>query len=556
MKSNAEIRSEEEIVHEVETVPGTELLFDSDGPSSQLYGHLQHIERKGRRILLVPQPSRTDPNDPLSWSRMKKGIIFANACLYSFLGGVTGPIIAAGVLQLTQQYNASFQKVNIAVAANLICTGVGCFYWMPFFAKFGRRPTYLITTVLMCACLIWQGFATRGSYTSFLVARVVMGLGQSPIYSIAPTTIADIYFLHHQGAKIAFYGLSVLLAAQIGPMLSSFIIQSLGPAWSFWILAMCLGANMLTLIFAMPETMYYGDRAAIVPAEAKSGSEHVEDVGAVHTVEKRSYMSELSLWPGGNPDVDLRAIFFRPFLYCLNPIVIWASLVYGMSFISLTTLAATAAQIFGLEPYNFDSIDQGLVFLSPFVGSLTATFFCSYVVDKIVNYSAQRNGGVREPEMRLFSLLVAAGITAVGSVIVALCLHYRVHYMGPIVGFGIITVSNQIGANMGMSYPLDCYPKHSAEVMVSVTFLRSVVTYIWNWFINDWLEACGPLIVFLSMGAIQIAIQLSCLGFLKWGKRLRVALFKRHILGAWVLEYCSHESSLVTGASVVYGGSR
>ncbi|KAJ5807428.1 MFS general substrate transporter [Penicillium robsamsonii] len=531
MKPNHNDLSEDK-VQQVETVPGTEILFDSEGPASHLYGHLQHIERNGQRILLTPQPSQSDPNDPLSWSPLKKGIVFANACVYSFLGGVSGPIIAAGVLQLTEQFDASFQKVNIAVAANVICTGVGCFYWMPFFAKYGRRPTYLITTVVMIACLIWQGFATRQSYISFLVARIVMGLGQSPIYSIAPTTIADIYFVHHQGAKIAFYGFSVLLAAQIGPMLSSFIIQSLGPAWSFWILAMCLGANLITLIFTMPETMYFGDRATIAPVETKSSSEHLENVGHVQTVEKVSYMSELSVWPGSNPSIDIRGMVYKSFLYCLNPIVIWASLVYGMSFISLTTLAATAAQIFGLSPYNFTSIDQGLVFLSPFVGSLTATFFCSYVVDKIVNYSARRNGGVREPEMRLFSLFVAAGITSVGSVVVALCLHYRVHYMGAIIGFGIITVSNQIGANMGMSYPIDCYPKSSAEVMVSVTFLRSVVTWIWNWFINDWLEACGPLVVFLSMGAIQVAIQLSCLGFLKWGKTLRIALFKRHILGA------------------------
>lgn len=134
--------------------------------------------------------------------------------------------------------------------------------------------------------------------------------------------------------------------------------------------------------------------------------------------------------------------------------------------------------------------------------------------------------------MRLFALVVAAVITIAGSIVTALCLQYRVHYMGPIVGFGILTVSNQIGVNMGMSYPLDCYPQSSPEVMVSVTFLRSLVTWAWSWFINDWLTASGPLVVFLSMGAIQVAIQLSCLIFFKWGKALRTSLYQRHILGA------------------------
>ncbi|PWY84386.1 MFS general substrate transporter, partial [Aspergillus eucalypticola CBS 122712] len=457
MSPRTEDFSQAKKTEEVEAVPGTEILFDSTGPSSN-FEHLKHIERDGQRILLIPQPSLTDPNDPLSWSPVKKAMVFANACIYSFLGGITGPIIASGIIQLTEQYDASFQKVNIAVAANLICTGVGCFYWMPFLVRFGRRPTYLITAAVMCGCLIWQGFATRTTYTSFLVARIIMGLGQSPIYSIAPTTIADIFFVHQQGSTIAFYGLFVLIAAQIGPMLSSFIIQSLGPAWSFWILAIGLGASLITLFFTMPETMYYHDRPKIVPAEAgKDNTAHVESVGHVERLKKRSYIRGLSVWPGGNPTVDVRGMVYRSFLYCLNPIVIWASAVYGLSFISLTTLAATVAQIFGLPPYYFDSIGLGLVFLSPFVGSLLATFFCSYIADKIVNYSVRRNGGVREPEMRLFSLPVAAAASAAGSIVVALCLHYQTHYMGPIVGFGILTVSNQIGANMGMSYPLDCY---------------------------------------------------------------------------------------------------
>ncbi|KAF4769806.1 hypothetical protein HAV15_012067 [Penicillium sp. str.  len=270
----------------------------------------------------------------------------------------------------------------------------------------------------------------------------------------------------------------------------------------------------------MPETKFIGERPQIVPSlpESKSGlsSQHVEHLEDVH---KPSYISGLSIWPKSDPSIDLRTISVRPFLFCLNPIIIWASLVY-------------VAQEFGQEPYNFNSIAQGLVFLSPFVGSLFATAFCGRMVDKIVGRSTRRNNGVREPEMRLFALVVAAVITIAGSIVTALCLQYRVHYMGPIVGFGILTVSNQIGVNMGMSYPLDCYPQSSPEVMVSVTFLRSLVTWAWSWFINDWLTASGPLVVFLSMGAIQVAIQLSCLIFFKWGKALRTSLYQRHILGA------------------------
>lgn len=58
--------------------------------------HLKHRTRGDARILLVPQPSRTDANDPLNWATPKKSIAFFNGCWYAFMGAITGPIMAAG----------------------------------------------------------------------------------------------------------------------------------------------------------------------------------------------------------------------------------------------------------------------------------------------------------------------------------------------------------------------------------------------------------------------------------------------------------------------------
>lgn len=80
-------------------VPGTELLFDlatGDDADDSFLRSLQHVKRGDGHVLLVPQPSLTDPNDPLRWSNIKKYATFANGLCYSFLGAVTGPIMAAG----------------------------------------------------------------------------------------------------------------------------------------------------------------------------------------------------------------------------------------------------------------------------------------------------------------------------------------------------------------------------------------------------------------------------------------------------------------------------
>jgi hypothetical protein len=86
------------MVDRIQSAPGTTLLIDVDvqDPEARNIHALRHADTGDGRILLVPQPSLTDPNDPLKWSAWKKWIVLALACCYSFLGAVTGPIMAGG----------------------------------------------------------------------------------------------------------------------------------------------------------------------------------------------------------------------------------------------------------------------------------------------------------------------------------------------------------------------------------------------------------------------------------------------------------------------------
>lgn len=90
---------DDEIAAQLRSAPGTEILFDEgsiDGVIADR-SHLKHRTRGDQRVLLVPQPSPSDPNDPLNWSTLKKSIAFFNGCWYAFMGAVTGPIMAAGM---------------------------------------------------------------------------------------------------------------------------------------------------------------------------------------------------------------------------------------------------------------------------------------------------------------------------------------------------------------------------------------------------------------------------------------------------------------------------
>ena len=275
------------------------------------------------------------------------------------------------MVQGSKQFGVSLQQMSHANGATLICQGVATTIWMsvilyqvlilsvltdvvrPFAVKYGRRPVYLFSTFLMVIACIWLGVASTETYPPFFAGRVFLGVFEAPIESIVPSTVTDIFFLHDRGEKISLYGLSVLGGNELGPTLSAFIIQHLGMDWAFYIVAMFLGLNLVTMIFFMPETKFLGKRPNLISAVTTESSEkdklgstsHVE-VSSTAPQEPRTYLQSLKFWGLNDPNINLLHTFLRPILLISYPTVLWACLIYGMSLSWNVILGATVAQLF------------------------------------------------------------------------------------------------------------------------------------------------------------------------------------------------------------------
>lgn len=354
----APIESLDTITTVFKAAPGTEILYDQEGEHggiSRRLHQLQHVQKGDSHILLVPQPSLTDPNDPLRWCAIKKWATFANSLAYSFLGGVTGPIMAAWMVQGSMFFGVTLQKLSYANGATLICQGVATTLWMPFAIKFGRRPVYLLSTLLMGVACIWLGVASNKTYTPFILGRAFLGIFEAPIESIVPSTVTDIFFLHDRGAKVSMYGLSVLGGNELGPMLSAFIIQTLGMDWAFYIVAIFIFANFVTMFFFMPETKYKGQRPSIFEASSaqttseqkSSSSSHIEISNEDgRECKERTFIQQLAFWGSPDPTVSLIRAFIRPFILLAYPTVLWSCLIYGLALSWNVIIGATTAQLF------------------------------------------------------------------------------------------------------------------------------------------------------------------------------------------------------------------
>ncbi|KAJ5537758.1 hypothetical protein N7494_007237 [Penicillium frequentans] len=533
------------ITQEHSSAPGTELLIDQD--NSDTIQHYQHVAHGDSHLLLVPQPSLTDPNDPLLWPRWKKWTVFGNGLFYSFNGGVTGPMMAGGMIGLSVFFQRPLSDIAYSNGATLICQGFGTLLWMPMTVKFGRRPVYLLSNFLMGIACIWLAIASEKTFPNLVCARAFLGLFEAPIEAIVPSTIADIFFLHERGEMIALYGLSVLGGNELGPLFSAYIIEYLSLRWAFFIIAISIGVSLALMTFLMPETIFEGHRPIIVPVSSydskeeskqeeaeKHSSEHIETEERVSgeslTVTKRTYMQDLFRFTA-NKDVSLWALFKRPFILMAYPTVLWSSLIYGMSLSWNVILGIIVAQLFSPPPYYFTSGSQGLVFLSPLVGSLLGTYLCGPLADRTATWFTARNNGVREPEMRLPTCIMAAFLTFLGALISGLTYNVKTHWAGPIIGFGVLSAGAQMGATLAISYSLDCHKELSAEIMVTISCLKSLVAWIWTWCINDWLSASGILTVFMVIATVNVLVYGTTIIFHFYGKSIRIWIHKSNFMG-------------------------
>ncbi|KAL4783735.1 major facilitator superfamily domain-containing protein [Aspergillus varians] len=527
----------DEVDQYLDSAPGTEILFDDasrHGAISDRLHQLKHRTKGDSRMLLVPQPSLNDPNDPLSWPRWKKHLTFFLACWYAFMGAITGPIMAAGMEELSATFGKTLQELTYANGACLINQGVWNCLWMPFAVKYGRRPIYLFSNVFMGVACVWLAVASNKTYLVFIVGRAFLGAFEAPIESIVPSTVTDMYFLHNRGEMVAIYGLSVLGGNELGPMFSGLIVQDLGMDWAFWIVAIFIFASAICMFFFMPETKFTGPRPKLLPATSLSeGDQKVQvQVEESTPVPRKTFVEELKFWSSGDPNVNLKHVFLRPFVLLAYPTVVWSCFVYGLALSWNVILGASVAQLFAPPPYGFNARAQGLFFLSPFVGSLFGVFFSGQVSDWVANYFTKRNRGIREPEMRLPTCLLAAFFTFFGALWFGLSYEHQMHWAMPVVGAGILSVGSQMGTTLGMNYALDCHKELSIEVMITNAALKSAIAWIWTWVINDFITASGVLSVFMTVATINVAIYLCYIPFYFKGKQMRIWLHNKNLLQA------------------------
>ncbi|ANB12399.1 Hol1p [Sugiyamaella lignohabitans] len=220
--------------------------------------HDDGLKRTANGIVLNPQP-HNDPNDPLNWPIWKRDIALGVIGFQSFIIGGMSPLLAAAFTIMSIEFDVPQTTLAYLVGAYMLAMGVGSVFFAPTAVLYGKRLVYIVALVVfLVGCLV--GGASN-SFRMLLGARIIMGIGGSPTESLPSASIAEIYFLHERAYRLGIYTLLMLGGKNLIPMVSGFVVGTVGWHWIFWILSMIAGMNLLLTFFFVPETWW--DRTPI-----------------------------------------------------------------------------------------------------------------------------------------------------------------------------------------------------------------------------------------------------------------------------------------------------
>lgn len=137
------------------------------------------------------------------------------------------PIIAYGPVR--EELGFTFEQQNRAYAAATAGLAVGSIIFLPFAYKFGRRPVYLFSIIVLLGRSVWQ--ARMKTLGDLFGSNVVSGLAGSIAETLCSVTLADLFFVHQRGSLANVFTITLNTGAFLSPVAAGYSASSQGWRW-------------------------------------------------------------------------------------------------------------------------------------------------------------------------------------------------------------------------------------------------------------------------------------------------------------------------------------
>ncbi|KIK55037.1 hypothetical protein GYMLUDRAFT_888121 [Collybiopsis luxurians FD-317 M1] len=467
------------------------------------------VDRNG--LPLSPQPS-DDPEDPLNWPLSYRIFVLLQVSLLSALGTLNTAIINPAYGELSKEFGISTVTASYQTTVVIAINGIGPFLFIPLANSFGRRPVYLMTTVIGFASAL--GCAFVHSYGQLIGARIVNGIFPVAM-ALGVATASDLFCLHERGRALGLYTVLSTNGGHFAPIPGGLVGQFLGWRWIFKLTAICNGVALLFIFFCLPETLYIRDQApSEVPAQPKSAFErYLWRVKFGRRFPGRQLKLSDFVWP------YVKMVRYPSVLF---PAIYYATQ-YGFgSILPAVTVSHIFAQEFGWDTLQIGLAYGGALLIGSFLGETAG----GWVVDGIMSRARQRGGDTAPSEVRLQAIWTGEFLVPAGLLIYGFAIQFKAPWIVPLVGMAVACFGVQCITTVMYTYSTDCYRSKSAEVSQVFNFIRQEIGMTFAFYAIPLANAMGGyewlFLLFAGIGSILAFIPIL---FLMWkGEQIRATM--------------------------------
>ncbi|KAI1452620.1 MFS general substrate transporter [Annulohypoxylon moriforme] len=252
---------------------------------------------------------------------------------------------------------------------------------------------------------------------------------------------------------------------------------------------------------------------------------------ALRNAPPKSFTQQLKIHHGRlNQDKWWKAAV-RPLILFSYPSVLWSAAVYACSIGWLIVISESVAVIYREGRYQFNALQTGLIYISPFVGGVLGTAVAGKVSDIIVRAMARRNGGLYEPEFRLVMAIPVTVTTVIGLMGFGWSASVDDPWIVPTVFFGVVSFGCALGSTTSITFCVDSYRQYAGEALVTLNFSKNIFHgLVFSIFVTEWLTEDGSKMVFLWLGIIQLVLLLFTIPMYIFGKRARMWTVRKNFM--------------------------
>ncbi|KAJ7813864.1 MFS general substrate transporter [Mycena olivaceomarginata] len=355
------------------------------------------------------------PENPLCFSTFRKWLAVVVIAAGSLCVACASSVAAFTELKMAEEFRVSREPTILTISLFVLGLGLGPLVTGPFSEVYGRAIIYRVSYYPIAVMLVF---------------RFLLGTAGASFLSVAGGSIADMFSGSQVATPMAIYTISPVRL--LGPLIGGFINQNLYWRWTYRIMLIWTGAEMLAIFLFVPESY------APVLLKRKAARLRKETGDQTYWAPLDRHDTSLArslLLSCYVPFSTFTSLVYRFPLTCSTPtqellifdrmallLDIWNALLLGILY-----LMFQAFPLIFENGHHFNVQTTGLSFLGIGVGMVAGL-----ATQPFWNRTAARHGGKAPPETLLIMGQVGGILVPISLYWFAFTTYPRVHWIVPI----------------------------------------------------------------------------------------------------------------------------